>query len=205
MKRIFAIVALSIVAFSAHAQPYIGVTVSGIRTEAESAGYETRSVASLFAGYRASKHLAVEAGLFRPNTLLQRADSKRLSPDTINTVTRAWGGMEGYRLSLLGTLPVTDSFSILSRASAYRVKANYLLTDTTTQCAPSCATLAQSSATVHASETLLGFGLGAEFVVFSAVSARLMYEQIKPKAGMFGTGNDLDSISTTSIEVLYQF
>ena len=209
MTRILVLAALSIVALSAHAQPYIGASVSGIRSDSDAvgAGPDSHSFPSLALGYRVSKYLSIEGATFRPDSLLQRAFTVALAPDTTRLVNRVWNDANGYRLSVLGTLPITENLSILGRASAYRIKAHFALSDITTQCPTptTCVNLAQSSESVNASETLPALGIGAEYEMIPELRVRLIHERIKPKAGMFGAGNDLERISTTSLEVLYQF
>jgi opacity protein-like surface antigen len=206
MKRILAIAALSIVAFSAQAQLYVGAGASSIRAEAE-VGSDSGAAPSLIVGYQVAKYFSVEASTFRPDSLLERSFSVQVAPDTATFSKRVWDDASGYSLSVLGTMPITSNLSAIGRVSAYRMKARYSETNITTQCPTptTCAVLAQSSESANASETLLGLGIGAEYEMIPQLRMRLMYERIKPKSEMFGSGNDLDRISTTSVEILYQF
>ena len=80
-----------------------GLAISGITRDQRDTGYK------LFGGYQLNRHIALEAGFFHLGTL---GFTSTTTP--AGTLTGK-SNMQGLNLDLVGTLPITDSFSAIGR------------------------------------------------------------------------------------------
>jgi hypothetical protein len=101
----------------------------------------------------------------------------------------------GARLSLLGSIPLSPSFSLVGSVSAYRIKSKVQQWDTFTSGGVTTITSASSSSPAV---TVPGVGLGAAYSLNERVSLRGMLEYVDGK-------DDLDSLRLFSLAAVISF
>lgn len=211
MKRIVVAAVLATLAWAAQAQTYLSINVTNAKAEANqpftSAAGDSGTFADLALGYRWSNHFAVEAATFSPDTVKNLELATRPAVFQQDFLHRVWS-IKGYRLSALGTIPVSEKFALLGRISAYHLKAKLAGTSQSVLDDGDLLTpviVTSSAFGSSTTELVPGYGLGIEWTPIRQVSVRLSVERVKLKAGMFGAGNDLEHLSTTTFELLHQF
>jgi len=216
MNRLLAAAVLAALTGAAQAQPYISV---GTNATSVGVSYPSNRVeaddVSVFAalGYRWSRYVAAEVATFTPGSL---RDQTLLVQPTSSTpmlwteTKRSWKA-NGFRLSVLGTIPLTDHWALLGRLSAYHLRTESSTSFKSMQDDGNPTTplsVSGSSSNASASTVVPGYGLGIEARVgYTPVYVRASVEQIHLRSGMFGAGNDLNHnrIRTSMVEVRYQF
>jgi len=216
MKRTIAAIAVLALSSLAQAQPYVsgGTNSTSVGVSYSSNRVEPDDVSVFVAlGYRWSKYFAAEVANFTPGSL---RDQTLLVQPTSSTpmlwteTKRTWKA-NGFRLSALGTIPLTDHWAVLGRVSAYHLRTESSTSFKSMQDDGNPVTplsVSGSSSNASASTVVPGYGLGIEARVgYTPVYVRASVEQIHLRPGMFGDGNDLEHnrLRTTMIEVRYQF
>lgn len=116
MKRCIAAVSALILTGAAYAAqpagPYIGALAGQTDFDVDSLDYSTDSFTwGAFAGWQFGQNIGVEAGYYRPKTV-----SEPLGGGTLEVST------EMLAASLIGTLPLGDTWSLFGRAGMARAK-----------------------------------------------------------------------------------
>lgn len=179
MKHLLVGVMLFLLSPYATAQAYVGVSAYTF---------------GINAGYRVNRYLGVEAGFVAP----QSKDEDVMPVGWIGTQTeshKSWD-VDGFRLSGVGYLPLSDEFSLLGRASLYRLKGKYS-ESAVTRSYPDCAVVnpcvAQvlSSTQVNSAQnsTDTGLGVGVEWRASPRYSFRAIYESVKSPLSLDGRVN----------------
>jgi OOP family OmpA-OmpF porin len=163
---------------------------AGIRTGLARSGLGTASIEDrdrdtgykLFGGYQFSRHLAIEAGLF---------DLGSFGYTARTTPAGTLGGdirVKGLNLDLVGTLPLTDRFSLLGRVGVAHTQTRGSFGATGAAAVP------YGSNSPSARATLPKLGLGMAYQLTDSLSLRLEGERYRIKDAV-GHKGDVDMVS----------
>ena len=147
----------------------LGVTTSTLTEDTRGKSFK------LFGGYQFNRNIALEVGYFH---LGQFGFTSTTAPaGTLNGTMK----VQGYNLDLVGTMPVTDRFSLLARVGAQnaRTRDNFIGTG--------AAALASQSRDERA--TRLKYGVGLQYEMSPAVMVRGEIERYRIADGLGGNGN----------------
>lgn len=172
--RTIAFIALLLAASVAQAQAYVfgnfSQTKATTRTAADTSGTDY-STMQLGGGYRFSRYLAAEASY--------------LGLGHYDAPGGSWTA-SGFGAAAVGTMPLSDAWSLIGKAGFYRLES---------ELAVCCTTV---------TKTKLGsrpaFAAGVDYHVGDALHVQALVQQIKGK-----TGSDLDNIKMLSIGAVLAF
>lgn len=125
----------------------------------------------VYGGYQFNKYLAIEGGYTNLNDAHAVTTITAPSAGTLrtNVATDAWS------LALVGTLPLTDKFSLMGKAGAA-----YVLPDVTTKASGSGSGTMASAAIGHDSYRPV-YGVGASYALLDNLNLRAEYERFDLK------------------------
>lgn len=160
-----------------------GLSTSSIEDREHDTGYK------LFGGYQFNRHLAVEGGYFDLGNFgytARATPTGSLSGDL---------GVKGLNLDLVGTLPLTDRFSLLARAGVINARSQGSFSATGAARVP--------YASANSSERFTGakWGVGVAYAVTEAVSMRLEAERFRIKDSVGNRGH----VDLVSVGLVYRF
>ena len=158
-----------------------GLTINSMSEDRRDTGYKA------FVGFPFSPNWAIEAGYFDLGRFSFTANTT--PPGSLSGSTR----IKGLNLDLVGTLPITDRWSVLGR-----VGAAYAQTDDTFS---GTGAVSVSNPSARKRETNYKYGLGTQFAFTPALSLSLDAERYRVNDATGGRG-DVDMIS---LGLIYRF
>ena len=158
-----------------------GFIVNSTTTDNSSTGYK------VFGGYQLMPNLAVEGGYFDLGRFSY--GSSTTSPGTFNGNNR----INGLNLDLVGTLPVSDRFSVLGRIGAAYAQNRGSFAST--------GFVPPSTSDPRRNETNLKIGLGLQYAISEALSVRAELERYRISDPIRNRGN----IDMASVGLVYRF
>lgn len=200
--------ALLALAAPALAQPYVGASLGLLTAETSSRDNDSSSQ-DIILGYRFSEFLSAEAATLQAGSVLGRQSLGFPDQSTVQNMSQNWN-LKGYRVSVLGRLPLNQFFALLGRASAVRLEGKFRsrsfnsVDDDANPLTPSIIT-SDVSTSSSGEKTLLGLGAGLELSLSRSFQFRVMHEYVDLKDDLFGGAEPLDSLRITSFEALYRF
>ena len=158
-----------------------GLTINSTNEDNKSTGYK------VFGGYQLNPNIAVEAGYF---------DLGRFNYGFNTTPAGSFNGntrVKGLNLDLVGTLPLTDRFSLLGRVGAAyaQSRANFASTGA----------VAPNLSSTSRNDTNLKLGLGMQYALTEALSLRAEIERYRISDPIRNRGN----VDMASIGLIYRF
>lgn len=132
-------------------------------------------------GYQVNNNIGIE-GSYLPEAKITASGTYLGANVTVD------GTFSGYQLAAIGSVPLTESFSLLGKAGLAIIDAK---TSATATLGAASATLSQSN-----SNTNFAFGLGARFAINKQVALRVMYEDFGTiKSSSTDTGGKITFMS----------
>lgn len=158
-----------------------GFSVNSIADDNRDTGYK------LFGGYQLNPNFAIEGGYFDLGKSGFRATT--LPPGTFN------GDMiiKGWNLDLVGTLPLSENFSVFGRVGANYAKTNGSFAGT------GAAALASGNTSEHHTNPKVGLGL--QYALNESLALRTEMERYRVNDGSGQKGN----VDLFSIGLIYRF
>lgn len=179
-----------------------GGTVSAREHDAElaSAGFSVQSsrersrdlAIGIGLGYRLAKHLAIE-GSYRNLGSVHHYEASFTSGANLGLQTKDWKA-KSFQLAAIGLVPLAGDLSLVAKGALALIDAQHR-TETQIR-TPAGAIVSTTDETTEESKLLPVLGLGVAYQIAPTVHARLMYEYMRPKSGMYGPGNDLARIQS---------
>ena len=158
-----------------------GFTVNSTTTDNSSTGYK------LFGGYQLTPNFAVEGGYF---------DLGRFNYSSSTTPAGTFSGnnrVNGLNLDLVGTLPLSDRFSVLGRVGAAYAQNRGSFAST--------GFVPLNTSNPRRNETNLKIGLGLQYAISEALSVRAELERYRISDPIRNRGN----VDMASIGLVYRF
>lgn len=168
-------------------QSKVDVSAGELKSELEAAGV-TGVIASvdntdtgwkLFGGYQLNKNIGFEAAYVNLGSLTANATYSTPAGSPVRSSADA----DGFLLSVVGTLPVSDTVAIFGKVGAFVWNVD--------------ATASTTLATVSASGdgTDLGYGLGAKWQINKSIGLRAEWERFQNLSVDGGPERDVDLLS----------
>lgn len=157
---------------------------------------------TLGAGYILSRHLHLEAAYTHFGDMHHYQASFNVPGGNVGARSKDHGG-DGLQFAVLGVLPLGHDFALLGKLGAMVFRGEYR-TQTSTF-TPTGVPVSSTQESTSGSELIPGIGLGASVVLDGGLDLRVMLEAWNTKSGMFGAGNDLDSLRQISLTLTYRF
>lgn len=158
-----------------------GFVTTAITEEDRNRGYK------IFGGYRLNRNFAVEGGFFNLGEFSFKATT--LPPGTLSGNIR----LRGLHLDLVGTLPITEKFSVLGRIGANHAEASDSFAGT--------GAVLVLNPNPSKRETNLKVGLGLQYAFTEALSLRAEIERYRINDAV-GNKGDVDLVS---LGLVYRF
>lgn len=158
-----------------------GFIVNSTTTDNSSTGYK------LFGGYQMTPNFAVEGGYFDLGRF--NYGSSTTPPGTFSGNTR----INGLNLDLVGTLPLSDRFSVLGRLGAAYAQNRGSFAST--------GFVPLNTSNPRRNETNLKIGLGLQYAISEALSVRAELERYRISDPIRNRGN----VDMASIGLIYRF
>ncbi len=158
-----------------------GLTAGPINDDDQDRGYK------LFGGYRYNQYLSVEAGYF---------DLGRFGYTTTTTPVGTLSGnirLKGLNLDGVGTLPITDKFSVFGRVGVAYTQANESFTGT--------GAVSGLNPSPTSREANLKVGLGVQYALTDTLSLRAEIERYRIDNAVSNKGD----VDLASIGLVYRF
>jgi len=158
-----------------------GFTVNSTTTDNSDKGYK------LFGGYQFTPNLAVEGGYF---------DLGRFSYGSATTPAGTFSGstrVNGLNLDLVGTVPLSDRFSVFGRVGAAYAQSRGNFAST--------GLVPVNTTNPSRNETVLKVGLGVQYAITQALSLRAELERYRINDPIRNRGN----IDMASLGLVYKF
>lgn len=158
-----------------------GFTVNSTSTDNSSTGYK------LFGGYQFTPNLAVEGGYF---------DLGRFSYGSATTPAGTFNGstrVNGLNLDLVGSVPLSDRFSVFGRVGAAYAQSRGNFAST--------GFVPVNTTNPSRNETTLKVGLGVQYAITQALSLRAELERYRINDPIRNRGN----IDMASLGLVYKF
>lgn len=169
VRNLFILTALLLaIAAPAAAEPYLFVGTGIARAETTlvpDASGSSFMPFSIGGGYRFTPHLSAETSFFNVSRMVGKSQQG-------TTVTQNTWSAYGAELSIVGTVPVTQSLSLLGKAGGAFVKAQNIRSDIDT------ATNQFSDTTTASDGIHPSAGIGASYVVGKETALRVMAQHI---------------------------
>lgn len=147
-------------------------------------------------GVRLSRNIAIEAG-YKDFGELENFAAGFTSGANNGQHFSKWD-ISTLHASLIGSVHVQRNLSLLAVGRIYRMTGKFS-TETTLFDPITRAVVSRTGDTTKANATVPAIGFGVAYDLSPQLQLRAIYEQWKPKAGMFGAGNDLDRVRSWSI------
>lgn len=158
-----------------------GLTINSRTFDNRDTGYK------LFGGYQFHPNLAVEAGYFDLGSFSYGFNTTPLGSFSGNTKVK------GLNLDLVGTLPISDRFSVFGRAGAAyaQTRSNFINTGA----------VAFNNSSTRNNDTNLKIGIGLQYAITEALSLRAELERYRINDPVRNRGY----VDMASLGLIYRF
>lgn len=148
-------------------------------------------------GYLFNKHISLEAAYVNLGKFNWRYHDSAVGGNAQDETK-----VSGFNFSVVGKLPVTDSFSFLGKVGAFRSKTK----DNFTQDA-AFAVHGSARGLVSETKTNFSYGVGAEYALTKSIAIRAEYENFGEggSASPDGNGTGRSTTSLFSVGAIYSF
>lgn len=202
--KILAVAVLLALAQVAIAQPYVALGAARTSTSSSFAGDHdgTGFGLDLALGYRISPAFSVEGSWFKPDQVA--TDITKTSSKKEDVTTSSQQSASGPKLSLIGRLPVASKLWVTGSVSAYFLdgKANAVTTTVRKVYQPG---MASTSSTTSGTDTALGLGFGAEYLIQKQLLARAKIEMLRTDESLYGDSGGARDITSFGLQIVKEF